>query len=83
MRLNHKVNWYVPSDGVVTCLRSRYEWLVREALAEFRFYWQWSYLGSEQQALLAALAELCRNAKSPSIRQEALKILSEITAPEE
>jgi hypothetical protein len=68
---------------VALCLRSEYEWLVREALSVFRSFWQWSYLRSEQEQAFAALSALCRRGGSSSIRQEALAILSEITAPQE
>jgi hypothetical protein len=56
---------------------------VREALSVFRPYWQWSYLRSEQQQALTALSELSRSSGSPTIREEALTILSEIIAQEE
>jgi hypothetical protein len=68
---------------VALCLCSEYEWLVREALSVFLSYWQWSYLRSEQEQAFAALSELCRRGVSSSIREEALTILSEITASEE
>ncbi len=83
MRVHAELVWYIPSDGVALCLGSEYEWLVREALSVFRSYCQWSYLRSEQQEALTALAELSTRSGSPSIREEALAILAEITASEE
>jgi hypothetical protein len=68
---------------VALCLCSEYEWLVSEALSVFRSYWHWSYLRSEQEQAFAALSALCRRGGSSSLREEALAILSEITASEE
>jgi hypothetical protein len=82
-RAFREINWYIPCDCVALCLGSGYEWLVREALSVFRSYWEWSYLRSEQEQAFAALSALCRRGVSSSIREEAMAILSEITAPQE